>query len=124
MISTAHANLSVGPPYDMAVYRNGSLEVHEMRIEADHPYLAELDRVWTDQLLDAVNHLPPIPSDVLSRLAWAEAGRQSARRSSSARSSKCGDGGSWRGGPRARQHMAARRLSAADGDPGIPAGSP
>ena len=67
MISTAHANLSVGPPYDMAIYRNGSLEIHEMRIEPDHPYLAELDRVWTEQLLDAVNHLPPIPPDVLSR---------------------------------------------------------
>ena len=40
-----------------------------MRIEEDHPYLAELDRVWTSQLLDAVDHLPPIPSDVLSQLA-------------------------------------------------------
>ena len=24
MISTAHANLSVGPPYDLGLYRNGS----------------------------------------------------------------------------------------------------
>ena len=31
MISTAHANLSVGPPYDLGVYRNGSLEVDETR---------------------------------------------------------------------------------------------
>ena len=66
MISTAHANVAVGPPYDMAIYRNGALGIHEMRIEADHPYLAQLDRVWTEELLDAVNHLPPVPPDVLS----------------------------------------------------------
>ncbi len=69
MLSTAHANLSVGPPYDVAIYRNGSLEVQELRIEEDHPYLAELDRVWTSQLLEGVASLPPIPSDVLSQLA-------------------------------------------------------
>ena len=40
MISTAHANLSVGPPYDLGVYRNGSLDVDEARVEADSPYLA------------------------------------------------------------------------------------
>ena len=69
MLSTAHANLSVGPPYDVAIYRNGSLEVQELRIEEDHPYLIELDRMWTRQLLDSVANLPPIPSDVLSQLA-------------------------------------------------------
>ncbi len=69
MLSTAHANLSVGPPYDAAVYRNGSLDVRELRIEADHPYLAELNRTWTDQLLDAVQQLPPIPSAILAEFA-------------------------------------------------------
>src|SRR5215213_11586845 len=29
MVSTARANLSVGPPYDIAVYRNGSLRLEE-----------------------------------------------------------------------------------------------
>ena len=66
MLSTAHANLSVGPPYDAAVYRNGSLDVLEMRIEDDHPYLAELNTVWIDQLLDAVHQLPPLPAGVLA----------------------------------------------------------
>ena len=66
MLSTAHANLSVGPPYDAAVYRNGSLDVLEMRIEADHPYLAELNTVWVDQLIDAVHKLPPLPAGVLA----------------------------------------------------------
>ncbi len=69
MLSTAHANLSVGPPYDAAIYRNGSLTVREMRIEADHPYLAELNRVWVDRLIDSVHHLPPIPDEVLAEFA-------------------------------------------------------
>jgi putative proteasome-type protease len=68
MLSTAHANLSVGPPYDAAIYRNGSLEVQEMRIEADHPYLAELNQVWIERLIDSVEHLPRIPNDVLEQV--------------------------------------------------------
>ena len=68
MLSTAHANLAVGPPYDMGIYRNGSLDVIEMRIEADNAYLDALNRVWIDQLLDAVHHLPPIPGEVLAEL--------------------------------------------------------
>ena len=66
MLSTAHANLSVGPPYDLGVYRNGSLEVHELRIEEGHPYLAQLNEVWIEQLLDSVRHLPKIPDDLMS----------------------------------------------------------
>jgi putative proteasome-type protease len=66
MLSTAHANLSVGPPYDVALYRNGSLEVREMRIEDGHPYLVDLTRVWTSELLGAIDQLPPIPPDVLA----------------------------------------------------------
>ena len=62
MISTAHANLSVGPPYDLAVYRNGSLEVDETRVEADSPYLASLQAVWMEHFLGAIHHLPPLPT--------------------------------------------------------------
>ena len=69
MLSTAHANLSVGPPYDAVVYRNGSLDVIEMRIEEGNPYLRELNQVWIDQLLDGVRQLPPLPRDVLADFA-------------------------------------------------------
>ena len=65
MISTARANLSVGPPYDAAVYRNGSLAVGEVRIEADSPYLTQLDEVWSRHLLAAIGELPPIPPQLL-----------------------------------------------------------
>jgi putative proteasome-type protease len=64
MTSTARANLSVGPPYDAAVYLNGSLDVSEVRIDASSPYLTELDEAWSLHLLDAIEHLPPIPADL------------------------------------------------------------
>ena len=64
MLSTVHANLSVGPPYDAAVYRNGTYEAKELRIEEDNPYLRELNTVWIDQLMGAVHELPPIPRGV------------------------------------------------------------
>lgn len=62
MISTAHANLSVGPPYDLGVYRNGSLAVDETRVEADSPYLASIREVWMSHFLDAIHQLPTIPT--------------------------------------------------------------
>jgi putative proteasome-type protease len=61
MLSTAHANLSVGPPYDLAVYLNGSLEVAETRVEAGSPYLASLTQVWMDHFLEAIRQLPALP---------------------------------------------------------------
>jgi putative proteasome-type protease len=67
MLSTARANLSVGPPYDLAVYRNGSLELDEHRIEEHSPYLDELVQVWGRLLLDAVDALPPVPDELLHR---------------------------------------------------------
>jgi putative proteasome-type protease len=62
MISTAHANLSVGPPYDLGVYLNGSLELTETRVEAESPYLASLKDVWIEHFLDAIDRLPPLPT--------------------------------------------------------------
>ena len=65
MMSTARANLSVGPPYDAAVYRNGSFAVREVRIDAASPFLADLDAVWSRHVLAAISELPPIPHDLL-----------------------------------------------------------
>lgn len=62
MISTAHANLSVGPPYDLGVYRNGSLAIEETRFEEDSPFLASLREVWMTHFLDAINQLPSLPT--------------------------------------------------------------
>lgn len=64
MLMTARANLSVGPPYDLAVYRNGSLELNEVRIEAESPFLDQLDAVWTRHLFEAIADLPSAPPHV------------------------------------------------------------
>ncbi len=64
MIMTARANLSVGPPYDLAVYRNGALELDEVRIASDAPFLQELDAFWTTHMLDAIAELPAVPPHV------------------------------------------------------------
>ncbi len=60
MMSTARANVSVGPPYDGAVYLNDSLLVEEFRIESDAPLLQELRGVWEQALLGAIGQLPKV----------------------------------------------------------------
>jgi len=60
MISTAHANLSVGPPYDLAIYRNDSYEIQEHRIPIGSEYLARLEEVWGIHLLGAIGELPHV----------------------------------------------------------------
>ncbi len=61
MLSTTRANLSVGPPFDLAIYRNGSLEFDEHRIEADSTYLAEIQERFVKHLMGAIDELPAIP---------------------------------------------------------------
>jgi putative proteasome-type protease len=60
MMSTAQANLSVGPPYDLGVCRNDSLTVDEFRITPDSALLRRLQGVWEKHLTMAVADLPTI----------------------------------------------------------------
>ena len=60
MMSTAHANLSVGPPYDLAVYRNNSLVLDEFRITEDSLLLTRLKDLWQTHILNAVAELPSV----------------------------------------------------------------
>lgn len=60
MISTARANLSVGPPYDLAVYRNGKLDLDEFRITADSVILERLLDLWEKHILAALHELPAV----------------------------------------------------------------
>jgi len=65
MISTARANLSVGPPYDLGIYRPGSHRVAHVRIDADSPFLARLEEVWARNLGRALDELPTVePGDI------------------------------------------------------------
>jgi putative proteasome-type protease len=65
MAATAIANLSVGPPYDLGIYRSGSYELQHVRIEGDSPYLARLSDVWAEHIMAAVHALPEVePGDI------------------------------------------------------------
>jgi putative proteasome-type protease len=58
MMSTARANLSVGPPYDLGLYAPGSFQVEEFRIDADSPVLVALQTTWEQQLRASFAQLP------------------------------------------------------------------
>jgi putative proteasome-type protease len=63
MMSTASANLSVGPPYDVGIYLNDTRTISEFRIESHSPLLDKLSKVWERQLLNGIAELPPITRD-------------------------------------------------------------
>ena len=60
MISTARANLSVGPPYDLAVYRTDSLDLEEFRITEDSVILRRLLELWEKHIMAALHELPAV----------------------------------------------------------------
>lgn len=65
MQATAVANVSVGPPYDLGVYLNGSHELRHVRIDGDSPYLARLSAAWSEHMLAAMHALPEVePGDI------------------------------------------------------------
>ena len=61
------ANLSVGPPYDLVIYRGGSFEAFEARINADSPFLDRLESVWVKHLAEAIADLPVIRRNPTTR---------------------------------------------------------
>jgi putative proteasome-type protease len=67
MMSTARANLSVGPPYDLALYARGTFSADEYRIEADSPVLVKLQTTWERQLRASFGELPSFTRDDLTR---------------------------------------------------------
>jgi putative proteasome-type protease len=60
MISTARANLSVGPPYDLGVYRTDSLTIDEFRITEDSVILHRLLELWEKHIMAALHELPAV----------------------------------------------------------------
>jgi putative proteasome-type protease len=60
MMSTARANLSVGPPYDAGIYLNDSLVLDEFRIESDSPLLEQLRDAWERQMINGIAELQEI----------------------------------------------------------------
>ncbi len=70
MVSTAHSNLSVGPPYDIGVYKNGSFRVGDYRIDAKSGYLDELQDAWVQHMLEAVDRLPAMPEEIRDAMGF------------------------------------------------------
>jgi putative proteasome-type protease len=65
MVSTALANLSVGPPYDLGIYERDSYQLRHARIDGDSPFLTRLSDTWREHLLAAVQSLPDVqPGDI------------------------------------------------------------
>ena len=60
MMSTARANLSVGPPYDLAIYRNDAFDLDELRLTEDSELLLRLQSLWRKHFLLAVADLPSL----------------------------------------------------------------
>ena len=57
--STVKANLSVGLPLDMQMYRRDSFEcMHRKRIYAEDPYYMSVSQGWSEALKSAFNKLP------------------------------------------------------------------
>ena len=66
MMSTARANLSVGPPCDLALYARDSFQVDEYRIEADSPVLVKLQTTWEEKLRTSFAELPSLTREDLT----------------------------------------------------------
>jgi len=60
MMSTARANLSVGPPYDVGIYLSETREINQFRIQSDSPLLEQLRQMFERFILDAISELPVI----------------------------------------------------------------
>ncbi|MCO8144344.1 proteasome-type protease [Rhodovulum tesquicola] len=62
--STVKANLSVGPPFDLQLYRAGSLTLEpQLRIAAGDPYYHAISAGWGEALKTALDSLPDFELD-------------------------------------------------------------
>jgi len=61
-VLTQRSNLTVGPPFELAVIPRGSLTIERrLRLEADDPMLTEMIDTWSDAQREALYHLPALP---------------------------------------------------------------
>jgi len=73
MLSTARANVAVGPPYDLALYSTGTHALETQRIGADSQSLRALSNAWERMLRSSVTQLPSfLPADLPALDSWIE----------------------------------------------------
>lgn len=59
--STMKSNISVGPPINMVMYENGSLQIrHQLQLPLGDPFLIKVRKHWESSLRKAFEHMPPI----------------------------------------------------------------
>ena len=57
--STSRSNITVGPPYEVAIYPRDSFAVSQHgKFDADHPYLRQLQQQWSDGMRSIFLGLP------------------------------------------------------------------
>jgi putative proteasome-type protease len=66
MMSTARANVSVGPPYDLGIYSRDTHKLEEYRIEADSPFLHSLQELWETSVRAGFAQLPNLTREDLT----------------------------------------------------------
>ena len=63
--STLKANLSVGLPLDLMLYRTDDFKpFHERRVTAEDPYFESISESWSDALRAAFHSLPDYSLEV------------------------------------------------------------
>jgi putative proteasome-type protease len=60
MMSTARANISVGPPYDAGIFWRATKTFRAFRIQSDSLLLDQISKVWEQHLLNGIADLPAI----------------------------------------------------------------
>lgn len=57
--ATTRSNVTVGPPFELAVYRRDAMAIGQYRkFEADSPFLLEIQRKWNEGMRRAFDSLP------------------------------------------------------------------
>ena len=66
-VLTQRSNLSVGPPFELALIQAGSLTIgHQLKIEADDPVLSSVIEIWSEAQREALYRLPRLPWERLA----------------------------------------------------------
>lgn len=61
MLASDEAHLSVGPPFDLAIYHGADRRLVQHRIDGESTYLSDLRATWADGMRSVVATLPELP---------------------------------------------------------------
>jgi len=62
--STARSNITVGPPFEISIYRHGSMSLEQrFKFDRDDPYLLQVREAWNEGIRNAFRALPGLVWD-------------------------------------------------------------